>query len=364
MAALDFPSSPSLGQIHPSPAVSGQPQYTWDGEKWTSGTGFGNIYISDSPPAAPVGSLWWESDTSILYVRYNDGTSTQWCQVLSGPSTALLYTPQTLTAPQQAQARANIGINSLAMAGQCQLVKSGANLLLKPFGGTAIMINGVQCTIPFAGVTLAPTGLTVSTLYYIYAVATAGVVTSLEASTMGNATDISGTVNTGVEIKSGDPTRSLVGMAYVVVGPAFVDTTLSRCVRSWFNRVRMPTAGVTHGVNVALTGSLVEVASGARCSFICWPDDAIQMNVNASYYTTAAATITLQPSLNGQALGKSVVINGDSSGRVLLAPISSTGNLSDVGISPGQLIIMGLFGSGAPAGGNLYTQTNITGMVG
>ena len=67
MAALDFPHlGLSIGQTYPNPAVSGQPVYTWDGEKWTSGTGFGNIYISDSAPAAPAGSLWWESDTGIL----------------------------------------------------------------------------------------------------------------------------------------------------------------------------------------------------------------------------------------------------------------------------------------------------------
>jgi len=86
MAALNFPSSPSVGQTYPSPAVSGQPVYTWDGEKWVGGTGGGNIYIADSAPAAPVGSLWWESDTGTLYVRYNDGNSIQWVAIL-GPST-------------------------------------------------------------------------------------------------------------------------------------------------------------------------------------------------------------------------------------------------------------------------------------
>ena len=35
--ALDFPSSPTVGQLYPNPAVAGVPQYTWDGEKWASG---------------------------------------------------------------------------------------------------------------------------------------------------------------------------------------------------------------------------------------------------------------------------------------------------------------------------------------
>lgn len=34
--AIDFPSTPTIGQKYPDPAVAGQVQYTWDGEKWTS----------------------------------------------------------------------------------------------------------------------------------------------------------------------------------------------------------------------------------------------------------------------------------------------------------------------------------------
>ena len=40
------------------------------------------VAISDTPPASPIdGQLWWESDTGILAIRYNDGTSTQWVAV-------------------------------------------------------------------------------------------------------------------------------------------------------------------------------------------------------------------------------------------------------------------------------------------
>jgi len=34
--ALDFPSSPTVGQKHPATPIAGVPNYTWDGEKWTS----------------------------------------------------------------------------------------------------------------------------------------------------------------------------------------------------------------------------------------------------------------------------------------------------------------------------------------
>lgn len=32
--AMDFPSSPTTGQLYPNPAISGLPQYIWDGSEW------------------------------------------------------------------------------------------------------------------------------------------------------------------------------------------------------------------------------------------------------------------------------------------------------------------------------------------
>jgi hypothetical protein len=39
----------------------------------------GGAVISDTPPSSPIdNSLWWQSTTGIMFVRFNDGTSTQW----------------------------------------------------------------------------------------------------------------------------------------------------------------------------------------------------------------------------------------------------------------------------------------------
>jgi hypothetical protein len=44
--ALDFPSSPSIGTKHPASPAAGQPQYTWDGEKWaTTGVNLSTGYV-------------------------------------------------------------------------------------------------------------------------------------------------------------------------------------------------------------------------------------------------------------------------------------------------------------------------------
>jgi hypothetical protein len=34
--AMDFPNTPTVGQVWPSPAVAGQPVYKWDGTVWSS----------------------------------------------------------------------------------------------------------------------------------------------------------------------------------------------------------------------------------------------------------------------------------------------------------------------------------------
>ena len=77
------------------------------------GGGGSSVLVSDTPPVgAPDKSLWWESDTGNLYIRYNDGDSTQWVLAVPGTSaasiSAVTYLPQTLTAPQQTVARQNI----------------------------------------------------------------------------------------------------------------------------------------------------------------------------------------------------------------------------------------------------------------
>lgn len=52
----------------------------------TGGGGSSGATISDTPPGSPTdGMLWWESDTGNLYIRYNDGTSTQWVPAVVAP---------------------------------------------------------------------------------------------------------------------------------------------------------------------------------------------------------------------------------------------------------------------------------------
>lgn len=166
--------------------------------------------------------------------------------------------------------------------GQCRLVKTGANLVLTPFNGNRISVNGQICTIPGAGVSLAPTALVVSTLYYIYAYLN-GTALSLEASTTGHSTQ----ATTGVEIKTGDPTRTLVGMARPIAGPAWQSTTNQQFVISWFNQRPLQLQSVlASGTGVAFA-AYGEISTSLRNEFLVWNGGVVQ----ATFQGTATISL-------------------------------------------------------------------------
>ena len=101
MAAFDFPASPSVGQKYPASPVAGVPTYTWDGEKWTT-----------------IGGA------------------------VSGGLAVCYDIVQTLTAPQQLQARQNIDVPAAATAAE-YLANSAPTKMLTPGAawGAAILVN-------------------------------------------------------------------------------------------------------------------------------------------------------------------------------------------------------------------------------
>lgn len=149
-----------------------------------------------------------------------------------------------------------------------RLTKSGADLKLSPLNGNTLPIDGTDETVPAAGVTLAATGLTIDTDHFVYAYMD-GAVMKLEASTTGHAVD----ATTGIEIKAGDATRTLVGLARPITGPAWADTAAQRFVISWFNR-RTITADVLDTTQRSITSLVaVEVSTTYRAEFLTWADE-------------------------------------------------------------------------------------------
>jgi hypothetical protein len=182
---------------------------------------------------------------------------------------------------------ANGGSGSSGGHGQCRLGLSGGNLQLLPRNGNKLIVNGVTCTVPDAGVTLAATGLTADTTYCIYATASAGVVNALEASTTWHATSSTG-ANKGVEIKSGDDARTLVGMARCVAGPAWVDSSTQALVVSYFQRGSKGIVNHLTATRSTSSTTFVELHSEIRCEFLTWADEAVLMTLSGTGYPSVA----------------------------------------------------------------------------
>lgn len=227
-------------------------------------------------------------------------------------------------------------------AGQCRIAKSGANIVLTPYQGNRLTINGVVYTIPSAGVTLVPTGALATTLYYIYAYMV-GAVMTLEYSTTAYVTDTA----TGMPIKNGDVTRTLVGLALTQLAGAWVDTTSDRLVSSYWNRqtkvARLALAGV------ATTSSLtsVELSAAFRVSCLYWGDEGMTATLAGQVANnTAGAASILNPFSRQGVFGTNLQLSGGTA--VTSAAANAVGpaviNLSDMTTGTGQIMI-GVYGA-------------------
>jgi hypothetical protein len=255
----------------------------------------------------------------------------------------------------------NVGQNY----GQCVLAKSGSNLVLTPKNGNLLTINGLACTVPDAGVSLAPGVLVAGTLYYIYAVATAGAVSSLEASTTAYAVSTTAG-NKGVVIKSGDDTRTLVGMARPITGPAWSDLINQRFVRSWFNDPGVSvTASLTADrtvTSVALT--YAEIHSEMRVEALSWAGETWDLALGGSVSNTNT----------GQSVFTAVGFDGVTAESPASTQVMANGNayqsvgfrVAKAGLSEGYHYGTGLGAVTANTGQwrGVNTPTGISGRVG
>lgn len=181
--------------------------------------------------------------------------------------------------------------------GQCRLILDAGVLKLVRVNGRYLWCNGELCTVPATPVSLAATGLSVGTIYFIYAVQTSGVITSLEASTTARATHTDGT-----QIKSGDSSRALVGMARVGTGPAWYDQAGIRYLRSWHNDLGIRVFTVFGGTVGTSSSSLVELYSAARAHFIYWANEVMLFSLGG--------TVTIPA--GGQLASAAIYLNGST----------------------------------------------------
>lgn len=78
-SAIASPTAGMMSFIAASSAVN-----VYDGAAWTEISGGGGVTVGTAAPTpADEGDLWWDSDTGLLYVYYDDGTSQQWVDAAS-----------------------------------------------------------------------------------------------------------------------------------------------------------------------------------------------------------------------------------------------------------------------------------------
>ena len=220
--------------------------------------------------APPVG-------TNNVYVRYGQALpqgTVDTANLSDGSVTTSKLAAAAVTAPKLVAALRG------AMHGKCILTKSGANLLLSQRDGQTV-VDGADnvLTVPSAGLTVAPTGASATTLYYVYTkdANADGVLDDLAISTTAPTT-----ATNGIRHKTGDTASVLVGMAYVKTAATFADSSTQRFVRSWFNDPGVATTAPL-GANTPLANtSYAEVASSIRNEIVLWAGETIQMQCSGT----------------------------------------------------------------------------------
>jgi hypothetical protein len=111
----------------------------------------------------------------------------------------------------------------------------------------------------------------------------AGVMT-LEVVTTTHATSTN-----GVEIKSGDATRTLVGMVRVNNSTQFVNTAAQRFCLNWYNRRVIHALNSFAALRSTTNTSNVEISTTERCEFLFWSGEGVFGTISGTTTTNAPA---------------------------------------------------------------------------
>jgi hypothetical protein len=221
--AYNFPDNPTVGQIFDP--------FKWDGEKWIiapkAGSGYALAIVSATAPVNPVdGCLWFEMDSGILFLRVNDGNSSQWV------SCGLPLQDTTMLVRKDGDTM--LGLLTLSgdpvsalQAAPRQYVDSRPVLVAIPFAGKPTY----SVIAPMAVPVTVPSGLA-GTVGYANSAATAAAVFTLNKITAAGVITALGTITVPAGAKSGfvvgGAGGSLVaGDSLQLSVPASPDSTLS-----------------------------------------------------------------------------------------------------------------------------------------
>lgn len=137
MPALDFPSSPTNGQVFG--------QYVYDSTKGAWRVSADLLASATPSPTAPVnpvsGDLWFNTNDGVMFMYLNDGNSSQWVEVKS--NTASGSTVAARVDALEAKPSGLVAITPTSIAvGSGTATVSGSSLVTFT-GATNIKLNGV-----------------------------------------------------------------------------------------------------------------------------------------------------------------------------------------------------------------------------
>ena len=195
-------------------------------------------------------------------------------------------------------------------SGRLTLV-GGTQINFAPLNGDRIKINGSLFALPAGGIAgclntgvfvngASGQNLAASTLYYVYAFSNSGTATC-DFSTTGHATS-STSGNVGIEIKSGDDTRSLIGMVLTNGSGQFVSSATQRWIRSWFNDPGIAGSIASASYVAGSSATATEISSSLRLSALTWTGEQVTMTyVGEGHLGATGATGTgfILPNFNG-----------------------------------------------------------------
>lgn len=184
--------------------------------------------------------------------------------------------------------------------GQCRFIYASAtSCVLQPYNGNGLIINGKQYRIPAGGVSFPNTGLAANAVYYVFAKDDGAGGITLEA--IGTGTTTRSTHTDGVEIRTGDPTRTLVGMIVTTASSQFVSNATTRGVAGWFNRRSAGLFEVATNSTTAAT-SYVKLTNGV--STLMWLGDVATVDCSGVVVPNAVSGgAYLVNTVNGTSIG-------------------------------------------------------------
>jgi hypothetical protein len=203
---------------------------------------------------------------------------------------------------------------------------SATQIKFAPYKGASVQIAGTIYAIPAAGITAANTAvlingvsgnLAASTTYYVYLANISSTLT-VDFSTTGHSTDTTAG-NVGIEIKTGDNTRSLIGMIRTNTSSQFFDDNVSNFgVATWFNKRKR----ILQGAN---SGTITGIGAGSPTIFFT--------SLNALNWANEP------PMLHLSGIG-----SDDTANAIFLANVSLDGNAANLLIAPSIRVSNGATG--------------------